>query len=366
MFKVKLIADSRESYFLDEVDNYINDYLKYITYGVERLAVGDFVIKVDDKIVAIIERKRLRDYADSFNDGRLLNQQGLLNMREIHGCELFYLVEGNFIFDGESVFNGVKYNTINNDIIKLQFVHNIKIIRTGCIKHTAVEILEICKFLALNRIPKHRSVDRLIGALKTLTEKYTEDIIPKRTNFPDKEQIDPPGEPINPSFDSSKDIGSDESEMLDDQVSENNISASKMENDNNIFSVWKSLINTDDDKLIRLSKIFRLADWINGQKYNFKYDSPSFGKENYSEIMNIINSDRNMGKLLSPITRSDSIKIMSSINGISEKSAEEYLSKTTLFCLYNDPKSADVTIAKRKFGPMKRKKVIALLECTLN
>jgi ERCC4-type nuclease len=351
MFKVKLIADSRESYFLDEVDNYIHDYLKFMTYGVERLVVGDFVIKVDDKIVAIIERKRLRDYADSFNDGRILNQQGLLNMREIHGCEIFYLVEGNFNFDGETVFNGVKYSTINNDIIKLQLIHNVKIIRTGCIKHTAIEILELCKFLALNRIPKHRSVDKLIGVLKTLTEKYSEKPIEQIPQaVPNLEQVQ------ETAFDSSKDIGSDESEITE-VVEDCNTTTDKVGSDNIIFSVWKLLIDIDDEKLINLSKIFRLCDWINGLKNDFKYST---------EILNIINSDRNMGKLLSPITKSDSIKIMSNVHGISEKSAEEYLSKTTLFSLYNDPKSADITVAKRKFGPMRRKKVIALLENKLN
>ena len=232
-------------------------------------------------------------------------------MREIHGCELFYLVEGNFVFDGESAFNGVKYSTINNDIIKLQLVHNIKIIRTGCIKHTAVEILEMCKFLALNKIPKHRSVDKLIGILKTITEKYSEGNTIKHVAC---ENIDNSASHTialkedNTTFhsdkvytpkedaDTSKDIGSDESEITEDT----NITADKVESDNNIFSVWKSLINTDDEKLIRLSKIFRLCDWINGPKCDFKYDPV---------VMDIISSDRNMGKLLSPITRTDSVKI---------------------------------------------------------
>ena len=81
---IELIVDSRE--------NSIKKMLS-VSFKVEQLEVGDFLIKKDRKIVCAIERKSIFDYASSISDGRNKNQGTRLQLLKNDGVQIIYLIE---------------------------------------------------------------------------------------------------------------------------------------------------------------------------------------------------------------------------------------------------------------------------------
>ena len=76
--KYTLLIDYREkslkTYF--ETFDFTNDkHLKNIILKIENLDLGDIIIKKDEKVILIIERKTLQDLYSSINDGRYKEQK---------------------------------------------------------------------------------------------------------------------------------------------------------------------------------------------------------------------------------------------------------------------------------------------------
>jgi len=118
-----------------------------IDYSVDTLQAGDYIIcDQTNRVLCAIERKTLRDYADSLVDGRHDNIEKLLKLREETNCEIYYLVEGSIDPSYSTVIRGrISYKNIASSIRHLEIRDNIHIIRTKTPTHTAKELRFLCE-----------------------------------------------------------------------------------------------------------------------------------------------------------------------------------------------------------------------------
>lgn len=89
-----------------------------------------------DKILAVIERKSLNDYAASFKDGRHENREKLVKLREHTNCKVYYLIEGPINPKLTRKFQRIPYSNILCSIDNLVIVNDFHIIRTVNTDHT--------------------------------------------------------------------------------------------------------------------------------------------------------------------------------------------------------------------------------------
>ena len=105
----KLVIDNRENIKLD-IKNKIND----ATF--ENLELGDFLFKVNDVDVLIIERKTISDYAASIKDGRNREQKKRLLLNYPLN-KILYLIEGDLTTNNPNFgYNQVSKETIADKI----------------------------------------------------------------------------------------------------------------------------------------------------------------------------------------------------------------------------------------------------------
>lgn len=141
-----LVIDYREHNIKDYFDNYDfskDKNLKNIVYNVENLDLGDILIKKDEKVVLIIERKTLQDLYSSINDGRYKEQKIRLK-NNYNSKQILYIIEDcnvKFIKNKFSNFESI----INGAIINSIFRDDIKLIRTKSIDDTIIYIKTLMK-----------------------------------------------------------------------------------------------------------------------------------------------------------------------------------------------------------------------------
>jgi ERCC4-type nuclease len=115
MSGLRLIADHREKavipYFLGAAET-------------QQLTTGDYVIlDTTGKVILIIERKSISDYAASIKDGRHSNRLRMMTL----GVPVFYLLEGKRPSAPNHYINGISWETIESSIMHIQIRDNIKI-----------------------------------------------------------------------------------------------------------------------------------------------------------------------------------------------------------------------------------------------
>jgi crossover junction endonuclease MUS81 len=149
--KYTLLIDYREkslkTYF--ETFDFTNDkHLKNIILKIENLDLGDIIIKKDEKVILIIERKTLQDLYSSINDGRYKEQKvRLKNNYDDH--QIVYIIEDSDLKFVRKKFANVD-SIINGAILNCMFRDNIKIIRTTNIDETIVYIKTLIKKIKNN------------------------------------------------------------------------------------------------------------------------------------------------------------------------------------------------------------------------
>ncbi len=132
LMPLRLIADHRER----AVKPYLRERAEY-----QQLATGDYVIlDANDKVVVIIERKSLTDYAASIKDGRHSNRLRMMTL----GVPVIYLIEGTQPRNPSCYIGGIPWSAIESSIFHIQVRDNIKVIWSHDIADTA-EIL--CRFV---------------------------------------------------------------------------------------------------------------------------------------------------------------------------------------------------------------------------
>jgi ERCC4-type nuclease len=127
---MELIVDDRER----SVIVYLK---KLINIKVERITVGDYAFVYNGRVVVIVERKSLTDLASSIKDGRMDNNDKLLNAQKNHGCQILYIIEGSAYPNIERKIGRMPYKCLQGKLDSLLFRNNIKIIWTRDCEHTA-------------------------------------------------------------------------------------------------------------------------------------------------------------------------------------------------------------------------------------
>lgn len=126
-----LIIDDRERsviIYLEKLDSIIK---------VERITVGDYAFVYKGKVIVIVERKSLEDLASSIKDGRMENNNKLLEAQKNHGCQILYIIEGPAYPNLERKIGRIPYKCLQGKLDSLLFRNNIKIIWTRDAEHTA-------------------------------------------------------------------------------------------------------------------------------------------------------------------------------------------------------------------------------------
>lgn len=132
----ELIIDTREKHV-----SIHTDALKDIPHRISQITTGDYVIITPtNRIMMVIERKTLNDYAASIKDGRHNNKQKLIELRHTEKCAIVYLIEGPAFPRPDQLFGRIPYKNIQSSMFHLMVRDNITVLQTKNSLHTA-EIL---------------------------------------------------------------------------------------------------------------------------------------------------------------------------------------------------------------------------------
>lgn len=141
--QIRVIIDERERALFSYLTPDVN-----LTYSIATINVGDFQIVKNDKIVAVIERKTLKDYAASIKDGRTGNLVKLTEARELTNCQIFYIIEGPMRPQDTTRFGGMPYKSIRNSITRLMIMHDVHVLHTKGPEDTIAELVHLCGIYA--------------------------------------------------------------------------------------------------------------------------------------------------------------------------------------------------------------------------
>lgn len=139
---MKIIFDYREKDLIDLSRKYIEiNNLSHIEVEVERLDIGDIIIKNDEKELLIIERKSIKDLMSSIKDGRYKEQSYRLNAYDIHNHNIIYLIEGVTSGFGYIPDNRVNINTIYSSMCGLLCYKGFSLLKTSSMKESCEIII---------------------------------------------------------------------------------------------------------------------------------------------------------------------------------------------------------------------------------
>lgn len=90
----------------------------------DSLDIGDIIFEHNNKIIILIERKKLLDLSSSLRDGRYKEQKERINKALHKNIRKIYLIEGSHeeLFKtkmSENIFTGIKINTMLRDNIQV-------------------------------------------------------------------------------------------------------------------------------------------------------------------------------------------------------------------------------------------------------
>lgn len=152
MSKFKIVIDARETHLITALES---DYLKsecsHMFFDVEALDVGDVLYKtVDsgsdrDRVVCLIERKTLSDYASSITDKRSKNQaMRIQELKKDHPeMIVIYLIEGGSIPKDYIFRNGITRDRLYSSLVNRVVRDHFTIYRTHDINDTALIVTKI-------------------------------------------------------------------------------------------------------------------------------------------------------------------------------------------------------------------------------
>lgn len=142
---ITIELDIRERELIDKMPIYMKNLnLDFVIVTVP-LEIGDIIVKQDDVILLIIERKTINDLLASLKDGRYSEQCLRLQMDERCGmCQKIYLIEGNV-----NAYNDQCKQTIYSTITTLTLFKGFQHMRTLTVEETCNYIL-----MTANKIQK--------------------------------------------------------------------------------------------------------------------------------------------------------------------------------------------------------------------
>ncbi len=136
---VTLDIDNREGLVLAHADE-----LSSISWQKKQLTIGDYIVRSDDNILAVIERKSLEDFGASIKDSRHNNKDKMIGLRAKTGCRVFYFVEcGKSIpNDDTKKYANIPFGHIRSAIYHLMMRDNIMVVWTIGTLGTARELVK--------------------------------------------------------------------------------------------------------------------------------------------------------------------------------------------------------------------------------
>ena len=107
----------------------------------ENLDLGDYLFKLNEENVIVVERKTIEDLASSIKDGRYREQKARL-LQHFNKNQIIYVIEGNLLNNNKSFnYNKVKKSTIYSSLINLGLRDGICMFHTNNSEET-IELLE--------------------------------------------------------------------------------------------------------------------------------------------------------------------------------------------------------------------------------
>mgnify|MGYP000997877421 CR=1 FL=1 len=141
---VDITIDSREEKLIQVLERKDKEY-EHMMFDVEQLDVGDVMYKYDNRVICVIERKTIEDYAQSIVDKRLKNQAIRISelRKEFPMMIVVYLVEGHFLQKDHKFRNGVTRDAMYSSMINRIVKDNFTIFHSSDIYDTALVVAKI-------------------------------------------------------------------------------------------------------------------------------------------------------------------------------------------------------------------------------
>lgn len=142
---IQIIVDIREREILEKMPLCLQNLGFEYTIISAPLEIGDIIVRDDDQVYMIIERKTIADLLASLKDGRYCEQCLRLQTDERCGiCQKIYLIEGNV-----NAYNDATKQTIYSTIASLTLFKGFNNIRTLTVEETCNYVL-----MTTNKIAK--------------------------------------------------------------------------------------------------------------------------------------------------------------------------------------------------------------------
>ena len=140
---MKLHIDICEKKIIGLIEALQDDLDIHIDTCIERLPVGDFIIKDDTgKECLIIERKSLNDLASSIVDGRYAEQSFRLNQCELHNHNIMYIIEGD-MSTYRNKYSRITKQALYSSMVTLQYFKGFNVFRTMSIVETTTYLIRL-------------------------------------------------------------------------------------------------------------------------------------------------------------------------------------------------------------------------------
>tara|TARA_Y100000389_G_C17423066_1_gene497899 strand:+ start:70 stop:828 length:759 start_codon:yes stop_codon:yes gene_type:complete len=127
---IAIELDYREKKLIDQFKNNKNNKNNQ-NYIISNLDIGDIIIKYNEHIIYIIERKTISDLCSSILDGRYREQKERL-LSNFNTCQIIYIIEGDY----KTYKNPIPYKTILSTIVNSNLRDNISVLYSKNINDT--------------------------------------------------------------------------------------------------------------------------------------------------------------------------------------------------------------------------------------
>tara|TARA_B100000900_G_C20563890_1_gene710148 strand:- start:235 stop:996 length:762 start_codon:yes stop_codon:yes gene_type:complete len=133
---MNIILDNRENSLINLFKNYNSET---INVSVEQLALGDILIKENEKEIILIERKTYADLLASIKDGRF-NEQSyrLSNTLNLNTHSIIYLIEGDI-----NKFDELEKKMLYSSITSLYYYKGYSVLKTNNVNESYELIKQI-------------------------------------------------------------------------------------------------------------------------------------------------------------------------------------------------------------------------------
>jgi ERCC4-type nuclease len=116
---------------------------------VTRLLRGDYSLVRGGEVLAVIERKSLKDYGASIRDHRMENKYGLVEVKEAcRVCQVYFLIEGPAFPKPDTEYGGVVWENIESSIFHLMTQFGVQIMRSRDEEDSARMLMKLLKSMA--------------------------------------------------------------------------------------------------------------------------------------------------------------------------------------------------------------------------